>query len=107
MRNYLAELERGAYIREDLPPEAVGYRSLAADYSPEEEIELFRRPDLPARQDEPPAEGGAEGSGRSRLRGQSSPLLHSSPLAPPTTSSRAEGQSVGTKRSRVPGVFSP
>lgn len=62
LRNYLAGLERGAYIQEHLPPEAVGYRSLAADYSPEEEIELFRRPDLPAPQAEPPAPGGAEGS---------------------------------------------
>lgn len=62
LRNYLADLERRSYIREDLPPDAVGYRNLATDYSPEEDIELFRRPDLPAPQEEPPAEGGAEGS---------------------------------------------
>jgi peptidyl-prolyl cis-trans isomerase SurA len=61
LRNYLAELERGAYVQEDLPPEAVGYRSLASDYSPEEEIELFRRQDLPARP-EPPGEGETGGS---------------------------------------------
>lgn len=63
LRSYLAELERNAYVQEDLPPEAVGYRSLAADYSPEDDIELFRRPDLPARPQEPAAKDGGETSG--------------------------------------------
>lgn len=53
LRDYLAKLERTAYIREDLPPEAVGYRSLAADYVPEKEIELFRQPELPKAEEEP------------------------------------------------------
>lgn len=49
LRNYLGKLERTAYIREDIPAEAVGYRSLAADYDvPEKEIQLFRERDLPA-----------------------------------------------------------
>ncbi len=62
MRNFLAELERTAYIREDLPPEAVGYRSLAVDYSPEEEIELFRQPELPPEESETDAESEAGAS---------------------------------------------
>lgn len=47
MRNYLGELERTAYIQEELPSEAVGFRSLADDYVPEQEIQLFQQPELP------------------------------------------------------------
>ena len=55
LRNYMGELERTAYIQEDLPPEAVGYRNLAGDYVPEQEIQLFQQPELPA--EEAAAEG--------------------------------------------------
>lgn len=48
MRKYLGELERTAYIQEDLPAEAVGYRNLAGDYVPEQELQLFQQQDLSA-----------------------------------------------------------
>jgi len=44
LRSYLAKLERNAYVRENLPPEAADYRSLAGEYTPEDELELFRGP---------------------------------------------------------------
>ena len=52
LRNYLGELERTAFINESLPAEAVGYRRLAADYVPEQEIQLFQQQELPAQQPE-------------------------------------------------------
>lgn len=59
LRDYLTELEATAYVFEDLPLEAVGYRSLVTDYSPEREIELIRNPELPPRE-KPEAEGDEE-----------------------------------------------
>lgn len=44
LRTYLAELEDNAFTREELPPEAAGFRSLAQDDLPEDELELFRSP---------------------------------------------------------------
>ncbi len=53
LRDYLGRLEREAFIREDLPPDAVGYRSLAADFAAEEEeIQLFREEKLPVAEKE-------------------------------------------------------
>lgn len=49
MQTFMADLERNAYVKEDLPPEAVGYRTLAeADFGEDENpLELFRAPTLP------------------------------------------------------------
>ncbi|MCP4663017.1 MAG: hypothetical protein GY856_47100 [bacterium] len=55
MRSCLAELENNAFVREDLPPDAVGYRSLAGEYTPEDELEVFRGPVTETIED--PAEG--------------------------------------------------
>jgi len=44
LRAFIAELEESSYVQEDLPPEAVGYRTLADDYEPDDELELFRAP---------------------------------------------------------------
>lgn len=50
MQTFMADLERNAYVKEDLPPEAVGYRALAeADFGEEENpLDLFRAPTLPS-----------------------------------------------------------
>ncbi len=52
LRTFLADLEKKSYIQEDLPPEAVGYRALTADFQTEDEIELFRAPVLEPPEDE-------------------------------------------------------
>ena len=44
LRVYLAELEDDSFIREELPPDAAGFRALAEDDLPEDELELFRSP---------------------------------------------------------------
>ncbi len=64
LRVFLAELEKNAYIQESLPPESVGYRNVSADFLPEDELEVFRAPNLPVggpespedTADEPPAD---------------------------------------------------
>ncbi len=43
LRTYLANLEKQSYIRENLPPDGVGFRSADVEL-PEDELELFRRP---------------------------------------------------------------
>jgi parvulin-like peptidyl-prolyl isomerase len=52
LADYMSRLERQAYIMEDIPAEAVGYRSLAGDLADglgdEDEIDIFRQPVLPA-----------------------------------------------------------
>lgn len=46
LRQYLAELEKNAYVQESLPPEAVGYRNVADEPEPDE-LELFHAPIAP------------------------------------------------------------
>ena len=43
----MARLEQQSYVRENLPPEAVGYRALAEAFELEDELEMFRSPVLP------------------------------------------------------------
>ncbi len=43
-RAYLAQLEKGSYIQENPPAEAVGYRSLFQSGAEEDELRLFRAP---------------------------------------------------------------
>jgi len=62
MRTFMAELERTAFIREDLPPEAVGYRSLSTRTAPEDELERFRRPGMLENAGEPAAPAADPGS---------------------------------------------
>jgi len=68
MQTFLADLERNAYVKEDLPPEAVGYRTLAeADFgSDESPLDLFRAPTLPSpdEQEEDSGEEESEEGGR-------------------------------------------
>ena len=47
IKTFIADLEDRAYIRENLPPDAVGFKELAGDYEAEDELELFRSPELP------------------------------------------------------------
>lgn len=65
MQTFLADLERNAYVKEDLPPEAVGYRTLAeADFGEEENpLELFRAPTLPPSADKTKDSGEAKTGG--------------------------------------------
>ena len=44
MRAFMTRLEQQSYIRENLPPEAVGYRALAEDYEREDELDVFLAP---------------------------------------------------------------
>jgi peptidyl-prolyl cis-trans isomerase SurA len=44
LRKFMAQLESHSFIEEDLPPEAVGFRTLADDYQPEAELSNFRAP---------------------------------------------------------------
>jgi len=44
LRQYMAELEEDAYVYEDLPPEAVGYRNLIAEPETEDELDFFLSP---------------------------------------------------------------
>ncbi len=53
LRQFLSSLEENAYIQENLPSEAVGYRALAPEYEQEDELELFRAPILET-EDAPP-----------------------------------------------------
>jgi len=50
MRAYMADLEARSFVRENLPPEAIGFRALAdsADAEPDA-LDLFRAPVLPAK----------------------------------------------------------
>jgi peptidyl-prolyl cis-trans isomerase SurA len=57
-RSYLAQLEKGSYIQENPPAEAVGYRSLLGAAPEEDELKGFRAP-LPV---EPPAGAAAAGT---------------------------------------------
>ncbi len=41
LRSYMVELEKGAYVREDLPLEAVGYRSALDGFEEEQEFDFF------------------------------------------------------------------
>ncbi len=43
---YMAELAGEAFIVEDLPPDAVGYRALAGEIEEPEELQRFRAPEL-------------------------------------------------------------
>jgi parvulin-like peptidyl-prolyl isomerase len=43
---YMAKLEKGAFVREDLPLEAVGYRSSLDDYQEEQDFDFFSEPTL-------------------------------------------------------------
>jgi peptidyl-prolyl cis-trans isomerase SurA len=66
MQTFMADLERNAYVKEDLPPEAVGYRTLAeADFGEEESpLDLFRAPTLPSPEEK------TEGSGEDKTGGE-------------------------------------
>lgn len=44
LRKFMASLETRSHIVENLPPDAVGFRSLAEDYDPESELREFRAP---------------------------------------------------------------
>lgn len=58
-RSYLAQLEKGSYIQENPPAEAVGYRSLMGAAGEEDELQVFRAPlqeEPPAKAEEPKAE---------------------------------------------------
>lgn len=52
-RSYLAQLEKGSYIQESTPAEAVGYRALLGAVAEEDELQGFRAPLAP----EEPAAG--------------------------------------------------
>lgn len=61
-RSYLAQLEKGSYIQENPPAEAVGYRSLLGAAGEEDELQVFRAPlqEEPApKAEEPKAEAPA------------------------------------------------
>ena len=47
LRKFMGEMEQQAYIRENLPPEAVGYEKVAAGLEVEDELEAFRAPVMP------------------------------------------------------------
>ncbi len=47
LRSFMAEIEQQAYVRENLPPEAVGYQRLAEGLEAEDELEAFRAPLVP------------------------------------------------------------
>lgn len=58
LRNFLNELEEMAYIVENLPAEAVGYRSMADDFEADDELGIFFSPLA-----NPEAEGAEGGEG--------------------------------------------
>lgn len=60
LRDFINRLEAHSYIREDLPPEAVGYRNLDSTGEDEDELERFRAPILEPSADETPGEAPAE-----------------------------------------------
>lgn len=49
-RSYLAQLEKGSYIQESTPAEAVGYRALLGAVAEEDELQGFRAPLAPEEQ---------------------------------------------------------
>lgn len=51
LRKFMAGLESSSFIVENLPSEAVGFRSVADDYDPEAELRDFRAPLTKAAQD--------------------------------------------------------
>ena len=66
MRAFMTRLEQQSYIRENLPPEAVGYRALVEDFELEDELEVFRSPVVGGGDDEGGEDdaGGAGAGGR-------------------------------------------
>lgn len=44
LRTFIKEIEQQAYIVENLPPEAVGYRNLVEDFQGDDDLEIFRAP---------------------------------------------------------------
>ncbi|MEM1205345.1 MAG: peptidyl-prolyl cis-trans isomerase [Acidobacteriota bacterium] len=44
LRAFMAKLETTSHIQEDLPADAVGYRALAEEFVPEDELQEFRAP---------------------------------------------------------------
>lgn len=46
MRSYLARLEQGSYIQENLPADGIGYRALAGEIDEEDELKGFRSPTI-------------------------------------------------------------
>ena len=65
LRKFMAGLESSSFIVENLPPDAVGFRSAAEDYDPEAELREFRAPLVQATggdgSDEPATDGADEG----------------------------------------------
>jgi len=57
-RTYLAQLEKGSFIQENLPPETIGYRSLLDSVLEDDELQGFRAPleeEKPATETDKPA----------------------------------------------------
>ena len=44
LRSFMARIEQNAYVRENLPPEAVGYKTASEGFEPEEELGGFLSP---------------------------------------------------------------
>lgn len=57
LRTFVAQLEQNSYIRENLPPEAVDYRSVGDQFTVEDELDIFHAPVVPP--GEAPAAGEA------------------------------------------------
>ncbi len=66
LRAFMTRLEQQSYVRENLPPEAVGYRALVEDFELEDELEVFRSPVVGGGDDEGGEDdaGGAGAGGR-------------------------------------------
>ncbi len=61
MRAFMTRLEQQSYVRENLPPEAVGYRALAEDFELEDELEVFLAPVVGDRESEAEEAAGTGG----------------------------------------------
>ena len=60
LRTFIKEIEQKAYIVENLPPEAVGYRNLVEDFQGDDDLEIFRAPVIEEPVDAAPSETATE-----------------------------------------------
>jgi hypothetical protein len=63
LRKFMADLESTSYVQEDLPADAVGFRTLADDFEPEVELPQFRAPLGAAAEVDEAGEDGDAGAG--------------------------------------------
>ncbi len=83
-RTYLSQLEKGSYVQENPPIEALGYRSLLATVAEEDELNAFRAPLAPPAPTASAPATGAPAEGAKPTMTVPAPVVPNVPPADPT-----------------------